>query len=177
MYDFNMLISYPWSQYVKAKKEIQRILKRLGEEKPFVTRTIAEGIIGVKTCQNPREVIHALQRILNEDVTIFQYTSKWVPIDLWTYSDIDSMKKAVGQLKTEIHTGEKWRITLEKRRYTKYHKIEIIKNIAELIDEKVNLKNPDKILRIDIIGKYAGISILEPNDMFSTSRVSSYFYQ
>jgi tRNA acetyltransferase TAN1 len=82
------------------------------------------------------------------------------------------MRKAVEQLKTEIHAGEKWRITLEKRRFTKYHTIEIIKNIAELIDEKVDLKNPDKILHINIIGKYAGISILKPNDTFSTSQAS-----
>jgi len=175
MYDFNMLVSYPWSQYAKAKKEIQNIMKRLGEEKPFVTRTIAEGILGVKTCQKPREVIHALQRMLNEDPTIFQYTSKWVPIELWTYSDIDSLKKAADQLKTEIHVGEKWRITLEKRRFTKYHKIEIIRSIAELIDEKVDLKNPDKILYIEIIGKYAGIAILRPDDLFSTAGVSSCF--
>jgi tRNA acetyltransferase TAN1 len=172
MYDFNMLISYPWSQYAKAKKEIQCILKKIDEENPFITRTIAKGIIGVKTCQNPREVIRALQRMLNEDPTIFQYTLKWVPIELWTYSDIDSMKRAVEQLKTEIHAGEKWRITLEKRRFTKYHKIEIIKNIAKLIDEKVDLKNPDKILHIDIIGKYAGIAVLKSSDIFSTSQVS-----
>jgi len=170
MYDFNILVSHPWSEYARAKKEIQCILKRLDEEKPFVSRTIARGIMGVKTCQNPREVIHALQRMFNEDPTIFQYTSKWVPIELWTYSDIDSIKKVVEQLKTEIHADEKWRITLEKRRFTKYHKIEIIKSVAELIDEKVDLKNPDKILRIDIIGKYAGIAILKPNDIFSTSR-------
>jgi tRNA acetyltransferase TAN1 len=172
MYDFNILVSYPWSQYANAKKEIQHILKRLGEETPFITRTIANGIIGVKTCQNPHEVVHAIHRMFIEDRTIFQYTSNWVPINLWTHSDIDSMKKAVEKLKTEIHVGEKWRITLEKRRFTKYHKIEIIESLAELIAEKVDLKNPDKILHIDIIGKYAGIAVLKPNDVFSTSRVS-----
>lgn len=173
MYDFNMLVSYPWNQYARARKETQFILKRLGEENPFVTRTIAEGIIGMKTCLNPREVVNALQRMFNEDPTIFQCTLKWVPIDFWTYSDIDSMKKVVEQVKNEIHKGEKWRITLEKRRFTKYHKIEIIESIAELIDEKVDLENPDKILRIDIIGRYAGISVLKPNDIFSVSRVST----
>jgi tRNA(Ser,Leu) C12 N-acetylase TAN1 len=171
MYDFNMLISCPWSQYANAKKEIQCILKRLGEEKPLVTRTIAKGIIGVKTSQNPSDLIHAIQRMHIEDPTILQYTSRWVPIQLWTYSDIDSMKKTVERLKIEIQTGEKWRITLEKRRFTKYHKIEIISNIAELIDGKVDLKNPDKILHIDIIGKYAGISVLRPDDIFSISHV------
>lgn len=105
MYDFNMLVSYPWSQYANAKKEIQCVLKKLGEEKPLITRTIAKGIIGVKTCRNPREVIYALQGMFDEDPTIFQYTLKWVPIELWTYSDMDSMRKAVEQLKSGIHEG------------------------------------------------------------------------
>jgi tRNA(Ser,Leu) C12 N-acetylase TAN1 len=43
----------------------------------------------------------------------------------------------------------------------------IIKNIAELIDEKIDLKNPDNILRIALIGKYAEISILKSSDIFS----------
>lgn len=169
MYEFNILVSYPWSQFVNAKKEIQTVLRTLGEENPLISRTIAKGIIGVKTCQNTREVVHTLHRMFSEDASIFQYTSKWVPIELWTHSDIEPMRKAVEQLRTEINIGEKWRITLEKRRFTKHRKIEIIKSLAELIDEKVDLKNPDKILRIDIIGKYAGISILKPNDIFSTS--------
>jgi tRNA acetyltransferase TAN1 len=170
MYDFNILVSYSWGEHRKTQKEIMHFLERLGEEKPFIRRTIAEGIIGVKTCLNPREVIHALQTIFNEESKLFQHTLKWVPVEVWTYSDLDSMKTAVKQLRNRIREGERWRMTVEKRRYTKYHKDEIVRELAELINEKVDLKNPDKILRIDIIGKYAGISVLEPKDIFSTSQ-------
>ena len=62
-------------------------------------------------------------------------------------------------------------MTIEKRRYTQRHKTEIIKEIAELINQKVDLKNPDKILGIDVIGKYAGISLLKPKEIFSTSKL------
>jgi len=61
-------------------------------------------------------------------------------------------------------------MTVEKRRYTRYHKIEIIKELAELIDKKVDLENPDKILRIEIIGKYAGLALLKPKDVFSATK-------
>jgi len=94
-----------------------------------------------------------------------------VPVDLWTNSDIESLKTAVAQVKDKIEHGERWRMTVEKRRYTFYHKIDIIKALAELIDEKVDLKNPDKILRIDIIGKYAGISVLSPQEIFSATKL------
>jgi tRNA acetyltransferase TAN1 len=61
-------------------------------------------------------------------------------------------------------------MTVEKRRYSQHHKIEIIRELADLIDEKVDLENPEKILRVDIIGRYAGISVLRPQDIFSVSK-------
>jgi len=96
---------------------------------------------------------------------------KWVPVDVWTDSSIESMKRVVVQLRGMIGEGEKWRMTVEKKRYTKHHKSEIISDLAELIDEKVDLKNPDKILRIEIIGKYAGMSILKSREVFSSVKL------
>jgi len=170
MYDFNLLISYSWGMYGRAKEEVRSILESLGDEKPIVERTVAEGIIGVKTRLDPREVIRGLRRLFDKDPFILQQTLKWVPVDLWTLSEMDSMREAVAQLKNKIQEGEKWRMTVEKRRYTQYHKIEIIRELAELIDEKVDLEEPDKILRIDIIGKYAGLSVLTPQDIFSVAK-------
>lgn len=170
MYDFNLLVSCSWGLYGKAKKEITYILKTLGDESPIVKRTIAKGIIGVKTKLDSREVIYELRRLFNEDPFVFLYTLKWVPVDLWTFSDVDSMKEGVRKLKNRIHAGERWRMTVEKRRYSLHHKIEVIRELADLIDEKVDLENPEKILRVDIIGKYASVAVLKPQDMFSISK-------
>jgi len=172
MYDFNFLISFPWGLYRRARKEIMHILKMLGDEKPLVKPTIAEGIIGVKTRLDPREAVQGLRMLFDRDPLSFQHTLKWVPVDLWTHSDMESMKEAVIKLRNKIQAGERWRMTVEKRRYTQYHKIEIIRELANLIDEKVDLENPDKILRIDIIGKYAGMSVLTPQDVFSIAKPS-----
>jgi len=172
MYDFNFLISFPWGLYRRAKEEIMHILKMLGDEEPLVKPTIAEGIIGVKTRLDPREAVQGLRMLFDRDPLTFQHTLKWVPVDLWTRSDMESMKEAVIKLRNKIQAGERWRMTVEKRRYTQYHKIEIIRELANLIDEKVDLENPDKILRIDIIGKYAGMSVLTPQDVFSIAKPS-----
>jgi tRNA acetyltransferase TAN1 len=171
MYDFNLLVSCPWIMIWRAKREIVDILKLLGDENPIIKPTIARGIIGVKTRLDSREVVQGLQKLFIKDPIAFQYTLKWVPTDFWTYSDMDSMKEAVMNIKEKIHERERWRMTVEKRRYTRYHKIEIIKETAELIQEKVDLENPDKILRIDIIGKYAAVSVLLPNETFSTTKL------
>jgi len=170
MYDFNLLISCSWGTYKRAVEEIVRVLRALGDGEPLVRRTLAEGIIGVKTCLDPRMVVRELRRLFYEDPTVFQYTLKWVPVDLWTHSDMESMKEAVADLGKNIGTNETWRMTVEKRRYTRHHKIEIIRDLAELIDKRVNLEKPDKILRVDILGKYAGISLLKPQEIFSVMR-------
>jgi len=173
MYDFNLLVSCSWGAYGKAKKEIVQILEMFGDESPLVKRTIAEGIIGVKTRLDSREVVYGLRRLFEKDPFAFQYTLKWVPVDLWTLSDVDSMKEGVRTLRTKIHTGERWRMIVEKRRYSLHHKIEVIRELADLIDEKVDLENPEKILRVDIIGRYAGISVLKPTDIFSVQALYS----
>lgn len=108
-----------------------------------------------------------MRELFEEDPWILQFTVKWVPIDAWTTSKIRAIKETVNQLKKRIHNGERWRITVKKRRYTEHHKIEIIEPIAELIDEQVDLENLDKILRIELIGRYAGISVLSPEEIFS----------
>ncbi|UCH70727.1 MAG: THUMP domain-containing protein [Candidatus Bathyarchaeota archaeon] len=170
MYDFNLLVSCSWGAYSRAKEEIRRILETLSDEKPTIRLTVAKGIIGVKTSLDPKEVIRGLRTLFDKDPLILQHTLKWVPVDRWTRSEISSMKEAVLELKNKILAGERWRMTVEKRRYTVHHKVEIIEKLAELIDETVDLEKPDKILRIDIIGKYAGLSILTPQDIFSAAK-------
>jgi len=171
MYDFNLLVSCPWSMLWRAKQEIADVLKLLGDETPIIKPTMARGIIGVKTRLDSREVVQGLQKLFIKDPLAFQYTLKWVPTDFWTYSDMDLMKEAVMNVREKIRQGERWRMTVEKRRYTRFHKIEIIKELAELIPKKVDLKNPNKIVRIDIIGKYAAVSVLSPNEIFSTTKL------
>ena len=170
MYDFNLLVSCSWIADGKARREIVRILEMLGDESPLVKRTIARGIIGVKTRLDSREVVYGLRRLFDEDSFAFQYTLKWVPVDLWTFSDMDSMKEGVRKLRNRIHAGERWRMIVEKRRYNQYHKIEIIRELADLIDEKVDLENPEKIFRVDITGRYAGMTVAKPTDIFSARK-------
>ena len=171
MYNFNLLVSCSWEAHTRARKEILQILSKLGDKEPLVERTTARGIIGVRTRIDSREVIQRLRELFDEDPFIFQHTLKWVPVDLWTSSTLDSMKEGVTQLENKIREGERWRMTVEKRRYTRYHKIDIIRELADLIEKEVDLGNPNKILRIEIIGKYAGISVLTQQEIFSVARL------
>ena len=170
-YDFNLLVSCPWAWYGKAKAEITRIVAENGDKQPRVQRTLARGNIGVKTSLDPRSVVQHLRTLFQKDASTIQSSLKWVPIDLWTSSDMESLKRGVAALRNGIGPNETWRMTVETRRYTALHKIDIIKELAELIDRVVSLERPDKIVRIEILGNQAGISVLRPDEIFSVMKV------
>jgi tRNA acetyltransferase TAN1 len=175
-YSYNLLISYglPSHRFRLARQEIRRILAILGDENPLVKRTIARGIAGVNSVVDSREIIKGLYEIYNQDSAVFRNTVKWIPVDFWMKSDLESMTNCLSLIaKDKIKKGEKWMLVVEKRRYSRYHKADIIKHLADLIDEKVDLKNPDKIVRIEIIGNNAGISVIRPNEIFSIRLAAS----
>jgi tRNA acetyltransferase TAN1 len=172
MYGYNLLVSFGWRRFHSTRAEIRNILAKLGDNNAIIKRTIAHGIAGVNTILDPRQVIKELYNMYNQDPSSFVHTLKWVPIDYWTTSDLESMANGIVMLRNRIAKGEKWMMVIEKRRYTGYHKIEIIKHLAEYIDEKVDLRNPDKIVRIDIIGNNGGISVVKPDETFSIATAS-----
>lgn len=101
-YDFNLLVSYSWGRYSKAAAETADILAEFGDTQPTIRATIARGIIGVKTCVDSRFVVRALRELFGKDPSIIRHTLKWVPIDLWTGSDMQSIKEGVARLRSMI---------------------------------------------------------------------------
>lgn len=171
MYDYNLLISYKW-QFERARKEVKSLLLKLGDEEPVIEKTIARGVLGVKTKINNRQVIEEIRKLYTENPWQIDEAIKWTPVDHWCLAELEEMKNIVAEVKDQIKTGEKWAMEVEKRRYTKYHTIEIIKALADLIEEKVDLSKPDKILRIEIIGEFAGITVLKPDEIFSITKIT-----
>jgi tRNA acetyltransferase TAN1 len=170
MYDFNLLVSSSRVGYPRARREILAILEALGDENPTVTRTLARGLIGVKTRLEPRGVIRELCARQKQDAAPVRYTCKWLPVDGWVSSDVAAMKEAVDRLRDRIGPTETWRMTLQKRRYPQHHQLELIRILAESIAAKVDLVHPDKIIRVDILGPDAAVSVLAPDDIFSVGR-------
>jgi tRNA(Ser,Leu) C12 N-acetylase TAN1 len=139
----------------------------LGDSSPFIERTIARGILGVRTSLDPRKVVAEFNERVVKNPNSFNYVLKLRPVDLWTAPTIADLKVAVSSLKGQIRPGERWGMEVELRRFTTLHKLEIIEPLAQLIDEKVDLRNAEKTVRIEILGDAAAVSVLKPEDIFS----------
>ena len=165
--DYNLLVSHKWRESFQAKQEIKNFLERFGDKEAIAEKTTARGILGVKTSLNNREVIAKVRELFKQNPLEINFTLKWVPVDHWCDSNMEQMKEVIEKIKSEIKPGETWGMEVEKRRFTEMHTQEIIDKLAPLIKEKVNLENPNKIVRIDILGKRTVITILQPEEIFS----------
>lgn len=170
MYSYNLLVSYRFNEFQQAKDEIFRLLGEIGDSDPLVQKTDVKGIIGVKTILQSREVISRIRDLFRKDNQNVMHAVKWVPVDIWSSSELEEMVGTVRKIKDQINEDETWAMDLEKRKYPAHHVYQIVTRLAEPFTQKVDLKKPDKYLRVDIIGEQAGISVLKPDDIFSVAR-------
>ncbi len=165
----DLLVSYYWNHFSRTRREAAYILRKLGDPAPEVERSDVMGIAIVHTALNNREVIQKCKELF-KDGFVFRFAIKWVPVDFWCETSLDSIKKVIDEnVASGIGESETWGMKVEKRRWQKYHTIEIIECLAAGINRKVNLSSPDKWLRVNVVGERTAISLLKPEEIFSTT--------
>lgn len=164
----DLLISYSWGRFYPTRDEVVRILRRMGDEHPTVRSTHVDGIAVAHTALDNREVIRRCRDLLERAEEFFEFAVKWVPVDYWCNTDLDAMKQVIEkQACARIQPDESWAMRAHKRRWQTYHTADIVEHLAAGIDHKVDLKYPDKILWVDVLGRRTAISVLESSDIFS----------
>jgi len=167
-----LLVSYPWRRFGPARREILRILKRLGDELARVERTGVDGVALVHTNLDGRAVVRRCRELF-QTAPIFEFATKWVPVDYWCDTALDAMKKLIEEkIRCEIDANETRGMEVEKRRWQKYHTADIIAHLANAIDLRVNLDRPDKLVRVDIVGRQTAISVLRLGDIFAVNALT-----
>jgi len=160
-----LLVSYDPNHIGSAEKELAEVLTRIGE-KANINKSEVEGLFKVAVSDG-RKVAQRLRDLCTADPNLFQVTHHYVPVDHWCKSDITPMKTLIKGLAKDIGDSEKWRLSVKKRHWKKMDEMKLIETLADSIEnEHVDLSKPDKIVRVDIIGKEAGISLLDPGDVF-----------
>ena len=164
----DLLVSYYWNHFSRARREVLYLLRKFGDPAPKVERTGVIGIAIIHTSLNNREVIQKCKELFKTGF-VFRFAIKWVPVDFWCETSLASIKKMIDDNVTGgISENETWGMKVEKRRWRKYHTIQIIEHLAADINRKVKLNNPDKLIRVDVLGERTAISVLKPGETFST---------
>ncbi len=170
--DFNLLVSTLPLAPGRARQEVSARLRKLTGIKPDIIQTLGRGILAVKVAIDPREVVQRLRALCECEPRAFRYTVKWVPVDRWVRFELPAMTAAVAQLRNRIGPNETWRMTVERRADTpRLDPNQVIRSLAELIDAKVDLNHPDKVVLVQLFDDWVAFSILAPSEIFSVIKV------
>ncbi len=165
--DFNLLATTARGNERAMINEILYLLKEeLADAAADASRTKIRGLIVAKTSLDPLAVMEKLRGILVERPYEFRYALRIVPIQRVVHTDLAEIKKATLEMAQKINANETFRVTVEKR-FTELHSKDIIEAAAGDIKRKVDLKNPDWVLQIEVLGIFTGIALIKPNDVLA----------
>ena len=164
--DFNLLVTTARGNEEDACSEIWYLLGELGDSAAIVDKTGITGLIAAKTAFDPFYVIEKLRELLKQRPWEFRYTFRVIPIEKVVRTELEDIERAAKGLVSKIDEDESFRVTVEKR-FTQILTKDIIEAMAADIERKVDLESPDKIVLVEIVGKFTGISLVKPSDLFS----------
>jgi tRNA acetyltransferase TAN1 len=170
-YDFNIIVCCIRNRERNAVLEVEDLIGNVvGDNSAEAEVTGIRSLVVARTSLRPREAIEKLRISAIEDPWRFQYTLKYIPIDVAVPTELKSIVDASKTIVPRILKGETFRVTCS-RRHSQLRCSEIIKAVAALIDRKVDLEKPDKVLQIEILGERTGLAVLEDQDVFSLSKL------
>ena len=159
-----LIVTYDPAHQKSCEESLKNVMDAVGA-KPKFLKSKYSGIFLVDLSK-PKEVVKMLIKLNKKDQELFGKTHRYIPVDKWVSSKVPDMQKAIKSLVPKIGENEKWKMDLEKRHYHKLDYQELIVKLTEVVDRrKIDLKKPKKIIKVEIIGTHAGISLLEPGEL------------
>jgi tRNA acetyltransferase TAN1 len=163
---FNLIASTSRFREEEAQDEILDLLDMFGDQEAEAEITEIKGLLLAETKLDPLEVIDSLKELVASEPWQVRYILRVLPIEVVVPTDLDSIKGAVKELAGRIGK-DSFRITVEKR-HSPFESIDVIKAVAGEIESKVDLENPGWVVLVQILGGQAGISVIRPDQTFSS---------
>ena len=169
MKEFNLLVSSARGTETEANYEMEYLLREQGDDSPTTDFALVSGLTVAKTKLDPEKVISKLRNVLKYRPWQFRYILKVKPVEEVVPCDISAIGEAVVKKAKKVKANETFRVSLEKRR-SRVSSREIIDAVASKVPRKVELRNPDKIVLIEVIGNVAGVSIISPESILGIEK-------
>lgn len=164
--NFNLLVSTSRYNETNAKSELWFTLLMCGDTYPIISGIQFPGLVTALTDINPKKVISKINIIQEKNPNFFQFILKIIPIEFICQTDTKIIEQIIKEKYKEfIDETDSFKITLKRRHHENIERNNFIETIANVIQNKVDLENPDKIVRIEILGNISGVSFLKKNDI------------
>lgn len=166
--DANLLVTFDPSRAGSAREESEAALKSVGADAKFL-ESESEGLLQISV-KDPKSVVKKLAKLSEKEPDKFAHTHRYIPVEKWCKSGLKEMQKTVKSLVPGIKQEEKWKMNLNKRQYDADSRELIIKLTDPVDRPNVDLSNPDKIIQVEIVGKKAGVALLNKDELLEVKR-------
>lgn len=163
---FNLIVSTARFREEEAQDEILDLLDVFGDPEAESEITEIKGLLLAQTELDPFAVVDSLKELVASEPWQVRYILRVLPIEAVVPTELDAIRQAAKQLAGKIGK-DTFRITVEKR-HSPLGSIEVIRAVAGEIESKVDLENPGWVILIQILGGQTGISVIRPDQMFSS---------
>lgn len=167
--DYNILATTEKITMSAASSQLWMNLRAIGDPEPKVSRSRIKGIVMAETTLDPIDAIIKLREHMESEVKRYDKLFRIFPIVARVPTEIEAIVEEVQRQAGVIEEGQKFRITLEKRE-TEIRSLEIIEPVAAVIERDVDLKNPDWVILIEVMGKMTGVSVMPPVGMLNVQK-------
>jgi tRNA acetyltransferase TAN1 len=166
----NLILTSAKGLEARASAEFKEIALLSGVRKVTLERSAYDGVVEVEA-ENPRGVMSFLSEFVRSEPFKVRFIMRVIPVDRVVDTKIEDISKAVEELASSaIGPAETFRVTIEARD-SPYMDREIIDAVAGVVDRRVSLSSPDKIVFVQIFGEYSCVSVLAPPDILSIPKL------
>jgi len=172
MQDYNVLVTFHHTDKWQAEEEVDSILRSAGVELQDMMESTVPGLLNLRVAGSGKDAVRKLRQYAFRFPELFRFTHRWTPIEEWVRSTPDAMLSAARIFGARIGKDERWRMDLEKRQYHQGSTLDLIRMLTEPIEAgEVNLDDPEKVLKVEIIGEFAGFSLVSPDEFLDINQV------
>lgn len=167
MEKINFIVTTVRGRELEACREVKDILSSLGDESPKVEATEISGLLVGHTNLDILGISEMLKKLTNSEPWKIHLLQRFIPLQLVIRSSLDGIAQAAKKLSKQVEKDETFKVVVEKR-HTNLESADVIKAVASIFDQKVDLEKPDKVVLVEVAGPLAGVSIIKPDQVFSS---------
>jgi tRNA(Ser,Leu) C12 N-acetylase TAN1 len=168
---YNLLVTFHPNQSGLAEREVRKRVEEAGGTVEDIERSSVNGVFCVKVAGDAKEAVTAIKSEFREYPEMLSHTYHWVPVDTWVDANDEAMIDAVSRAAEGIGERESWMMHVHKRHHPK-HSEELMLTLTDNIQKgRVDLKHPDKVIAVEVLGNRAAISLLERDEIIDVNRL------
>lgn len=165
----NIILTSQKGSEAKASAEFKEIALQHGLKKVQIEKSAFDGVLEIDL-EDPRGFVAFLRDYVRSEPFRMHFVQRIIPVDIVVDTKLEQIKEAARHLGGQIDSIESFKIEIDERD-SPYKRKDLIDAIADVVDRKVNLESPDKVLQVEVLGEYTALCVARPDEIISVTRL------